>query len=467
MSGNAAEWCQDDYHPSHAAADWIGSVLMYEPPSTWHVTRGGRAGDNPSACRSAARQDLYKGNSIGFRVMKRSVAHRDFKRIALTSPTFAAPWEAGTEQTIGWQYRGQIGDQVSARLYDGDLLMREIGSVDLVLTDTLDPCGTLTWSIPANYPLGDEYHIRVVSLEDETVYGESEAFSITDIPVDYDAMISIPAGTFEMGIPGNTDGREPVHSVTLSAYEIGQYEVTNQQFADALNWANGQGYFTTVSSSTVVAYRYEMLDIDSGDCQIYYEDGSFFVASRNGYSMANHPVTDVSWHGAAAYCNWLSEMQRLSMCYNRMTWECDMSKSGYHLPTEAQWERAAAWDGARNQRFGYGSDDLQWPLLNHDWRNPLRFGDYPRTMPTGSFYATSPVGCYDMSGNVWEWCTDWYDWEYYLDSPSEDPQGPDTGEYHLIRGGGWASETACCTTRYRARGHSDAGHPEIGFRVAR
>ena len=150
-------------------------------------------------------------------------------------------------------------------------------------------------------------------------------------------MVYVPAGSFAMGDPwdeGDTIER-PVHVVTLSAYEIGKYEVTNQEYADILNWANARYYLDLVAYNTVNAYGVQLLNIGSEYCQIKRTDSGFIVNERDGYSMANHPVVEVTWYGAAVYCNWLSESQGLTPCYNTNTWECDFTQNGYHLPTEA------------------------------------------------------------------------------------------------------------------------------------
>ena len=173
-------------------------------------------------------------------------------------------------------------------------------------------------------------------------------------------MVSIPTGSFDMGDPWNEgDGSElPVHTVTLSAYEIGKYEVTNREYAEILNWGNERDYLETASENTADAYGAQLIDIDEGSCQISWNGSQFVVENRDGYSMDEHPVVNVSWYGAAVFCNCLSEREGLQPCYNTSTWSCDFSQDGYHLPTEAQWERAAAWNGSYHYRYGNGSDSI-------------------------------------------------------------------------------------------------------------
>jgi len=283
-------------------------------------------------------------------------------------------------------------------------------------------------------------------------------------------MVSIPAGSFEMGDPfdeGSSD-ELPVHTVTLSAYEIGKYEVTNQEYADILNWAHARGYLDEASSTTADAYGVQLLDVDDGDCQISYSGSEFVVESRDGYSMAEHPVVEVSWYGAAVYCNWLSESQGLQACYDTSTWECDFSKNGYHLPTEAQWERAAAWDSAQNRhyRYGNGSDRISSATVNYDVNNPLGLSNYPYTSPVGYYTGvTSPAGCFDMSGNVWEWCNDWYDSGYYSQSPEHDPHNASTGAGRVLRGGPWFGDDWFCRSADRDWFSPTSTYYGNGFRV--
>lgn len=286
-------------------------------------------------------------------------------------------------------------------------------------------------------------------------------------------MVSIPTGSFDMGDPWNEgDGSElPVHTVTLSAYEIGKYEVTNREYAEILNWAIERDYLDTASENTADAYGAQLIDIDEGSCQISWNGSQFVVENRDGYSMDEHPVVNVSWYGAAVFCNWLSEREGLQPCYNTSTWSCDFSQDAYHLPTEAQWERAAAWNGSYHYRYGNGSDSIDCSDANYyetGYCNPLGLSDSPYTSPVGYFAgATSPVGCYDMSGNAWEWCHDRYDSVYYSSSPETDPTGAASGSYRALRGGSWFSYSESCRSAYRGFYFMAYAYDDIGFRLAK
>jgi len=295
-------------------------------------------------------------------------------------------------------------------------------------------------------------------------------------------MINVPGGTFQMGDvfdEGSSD-ELPVHTVTLSPYEISKYEVTNQNVCDVYNWALGQGgYFTTVDETTAIAFGKEVLDLDSEYCQISYSGGAFVVDSRDGYSMANHPVVEISWYGAVLYCCFLSLKEGLTPVYDPYTWEADLSNDGYHLPTEAQWERAAAYDTAAptgdHWRYGQSSDSISAADVNYSDSNPLGLSEEPYTTPVGYYDGVnpgttdspSPAGCYDMTGNVYEWCHDWYASDYYDSSPGTDPEGPASGSRRVVRGGGWTFLGIGCRSAFRFDYDPSRTYSTLGFRLAR
>jgi len=300
-------------------------------------------------------------------------------------------------------------------------------------------------------------------------------------------MLDVDAGWFEMGALEADSvalaAEKPRHQVYLSAYRLGKYEVTNGQYAEMLNWANAQGLLENMDGSPYTGgdiYAYGKLlmqmtnttrasDWDLEYCMIKYVDGAFFVTSTNGQSRLNHPVTMVSWYGSAAFCNWLSEREGLTPAYDTATWALlpdeESSIGGYHLLTSAQFERASCWEvrGEANAalpvswdtmpdesegyhwRYPYRSDtpDETRSNIGPDWNplNPMHMSCPPLTVTVG-FYdgmhgeyvdSPSPVGAYDMGGNVWEWCNDW---NYtYTSEQAIDPSGPATGGTRVFRGG--------------------------------
>jgi iron(II)-dependent oxidoreductase len=152
-------------------------------------------------------------------------------------------------------------------------------------------------------------------------------------------------------------------------------------------------------------------------------------------------VVGISWFEAEAYANWLSE------------------RAGhlYRLPTEAEWEKAAR-----------GTDGFKYPWgehFNKNLCNSLESG-LGRTSPVGIYpKGKSPYGCFDMTGNVWEWCSDWYDDNYYANSPDRNPKGPSSGAIRVIRGGSWRISAGNCRSATRVRRGPRARNGRLGFRL--
>jgi formylglycine-generating enzyme required for sulfatase activity len=346
---------------------------------------------------------------------------------------------------------------------------------------------TITWDIAEDYPNEDIPNAQLRLTADDGL----------DLP----EMISVPAGSFDMGNSGVGDDATfgnsdelPVHTVTLSAYAIGKFEVTNQQVCDVYNWADDQGLFTTVDATTAQAFGQELLDLDASGSHIEYVAGVFQPESRTGlpdstlYSMADYPVQEISWFGAVAFCNWLSQMEGLTPVYETSTWTADFATDGYHLPTEAQWERAAAWDGNKHWIYSFTSDTLtgrdRATYNDGSGRvNPLGLTSFPETSPVGWFDGSnvspnggiatqdsvSPIGAYDMSGNVWEWCHDWYDSGYYGSGAAigPDPEGAASGSERALRGGAWSFSAKYCRSAHRTFFTPSSSFFHLGFRLAR
>jgi formylglycine-generating enzyme required for sulfatase activity len=314
-------------------------------------------------------------------------------------------------------------------------------------------------------------------------------------------LASIAAGSFVMGRPYTGIGSNaelPTHTVNLDAYAIGTYEVSNQEFANVLNWAHARGYLRNstggpYTGGSIYAYGQLLAYINASSAvsSILYTDDVFSVQSRTGaggfsYSMAQHPVVAVTWYGAVAYCNWLSEALGVDPCYNTSNWNrYTPVRNGYRLPTEAEWERAAAWDGTQHWRYGFTSNEIGTNRANlylpPSLSNPIGLSEYPQSSPVGWFDglnigiatavqtlpSTSPVGCYDMSGNVWEWCHDWFADDYYANSPASNPAGPAAGTYRVLRGGAWDSNEDMCRTTYRlGQSLPTSSSYSYGFRIA-
>jgi formylglycine-generating enzyme required for sulfatase activity len=160
-------------------------------------------------------------------------------------------------------------------------------------------------------------------------------------------------------------------------------------------------------------------------------------------ARATHPVDEVTWYGAVAYCHYLSQMRGRTSCYRLDDWSCDWSVNGYRLPTEAEWEKAAR-GGRSGKRFPWG-DVITHGLAAYDSSSSLPYdvsatrGYHPVygafSAPAGAF-PPNAYGLHDMTGNVYEWCWDWYSSSYPTD-PQVNPRGPVEGGSRIRRGGSW------------------------------
>jgi len=307
---------------------------------------------------------------------------------------------------------------------------------------------------------------------------------LTTDPCIPDDMAYIPDGTFDMGDSlGEGDSDElPVHTVTLDWFFMGKYEITNQQYCDYLNSALAQGLITVTSGVVYQAgasYAYSDTHNSHSKSQIDYNDVSetFSVRTKGEppRDMSDHPMVMVTWYGAAAYCNWRSRQEGKEQCYNLSTGACDFGKYGYRLATEAEWEYAAR-GGLSARRFPWGdtithsqanycsSSSYSYDISPTRGCHPIWNDGYePYTSPVGSF-AANGYGLYDMAGNVWEWCNDWFLSSYYSSSPTNNPTGPVTGSSRVLRGGGWNYFACSCrvASRFITPTRSDS---DFGFRL--
>ncbi len=304
-------------------------------------------------------------------------------------------------------------------------------------------------------------------------------------------MVFIPGGEFQMGDSFNegSSNELPVHDVYLSAYYIDAHEVTNEQYAAALNLAWAQGGLIDLTGGVVyqagsgTSYPYCDTWSADDDSRIHWDGVMFTVIT----GKEDHPMVEVSWYGAVAFCNWRSAMEGKPLCYDLSTWTCNFGVAGYRLPTEAEWEKAAVWDPdqQRHFRFGEHTDGCGYNCLDGQRANygssgdPYETDDSPWTTPVGYYdgsnhggyqtqNAQSYYGCYDMSGNVLEWCNDWYSSSYYSDpeATQPNPDGPGTGSYRVLRGGYWGDSPYNCRSAYRAIYSPGSRIYSLGFRCA-
>lgn len=232
-------------------------------------------------------------------------------------------------------------------------------------------------------------------------------------------VVLVRGGAFTMGDTFGEGGshEKPTHEVTVSDFYMGKYEVTFEEYDLFCEATNRQ---------------------KPGD---------------EGWGRGKRPVINVSWEDAVAYCEWASRI----------------SGKQYRLPTEAEWEYAAR-EGGKKVRFGNGKNTLDPRDANFDGSASGKedysvVGDYRgKTLPVGNFSGNS-LGLHDMTGNVWEWCSDWYASDYYSNSSRNNPQGPATGAFRVLRGGGWLNDPQDCRAAYRNCSTPGRRSDDGGFRV--
>ena len=252
--------------------------------------------------------------------------------------------------------------------------------------------------------------------------------------------VTIPAGSFEMGdVEGDGGSYEkPVHTVTVSSFEMSIYEVTNAQYAQYLTAAMALGDIEVMSGdvygNTGIWSGQMYLDIgleyDSNNkCWITYSDGVFSVTP--GYEK--WPVIAVTWYGAKAFVIYY----------------------GIDLPTESEWEYACR--GGRQYKYGTDDGTISGSKAN--------YGTIIGNLTDVGSYPANPYGLYDMSGNVWEWCHDWYG--TYPDGSVTNPTGALSGSSRVARGGNWYFNDYYCRSASRFNFVPDGVNVKIGIRVVR
>jgi sulfatase modifying factor 1 len=233
-------------------------------------------------------------------------------------------------------------------------------------------------------------------------------------------MVRIPGGRFQMG--DNTQVDAKLHPVAVGAFFMDQTLVTQDQYEKTMG-----------------------------------DNPSRWKGGRN-------PVEQVRWSDAVRFCNKRSELEGLRPCYDLKTWKCDFDADGYRLPTEAEWECACR--AGTSTAYYFGDDPSK--LGEYAWFDK-NSGGHPR--PVGQKQPNA-WGLFDMCGNLWEWCNDFYKVDYYGESPLTDPKGPDTGRTKVVRGGAWRFSAQMCRAGYRYNenpGYADVcfGYDIYGFRCVR
>ncbi len=224
-------------------------------------------------------------------------------------------------------------------------------------------------------------------------------------------MVFVPAGEFVMGSNDGASDEKPLHTVTLDAFWIDKYEITNALYKKCVD-----------------AKKCLQAPLNSSNTRSSY---------YNSTSFEKYPKIYVTWNDANAYCSW----------------------AGKRLPTEAEWEKAARGTDGRSYPWGNIWDGMK---LN-SWEADPRPND---TTAVGSYPSgASPFGVLDMAGNVKEWLADWYDPNYYTNAPRSNPKGPPSGTFRVIRGGSWLRYQLDARSARRI-GNTNVGSSDVGFRCA-
>jgi formylglycine-generating enzyme required for sulfatase activity len=319
---------------------------------------------------------------------------------------------------------GTISEDLRQKFMEEDISLSDNASVS-VETDAswLIASGSKTYIARRQ---GDELNIYQKGIK-------APPSQILEVPYVFTKEVLIPAGEFQMGSDDGEEDEKPEHPVDLNDFYIEAYEVTNALYRR----------FMAATGYTPPAY---------------WDDPVF--------NLPEHPVVGVSWSDAKAYCGWV----------------------GKRLPTEAEWEKAAH-GGPEGKEYTWGDT---WPpppgvgnIPDESARQAyIRFGGdpnklaiiedytdgYPYSAPVGEF-SPNGYGLYDMVGNVWEWCADWYESGYYGESPKRNPRGPDSGAERVVRSSSWSDVHAFIKSNLRvANRHKfipDERGPLTGFRCAR
>ena len=270
-----------------------------------------------------------------------------------------------------------------AHLYQGDFSswLSSIGRADLAMI------ARQIVAMESDPDIGLDKFLASLSEDNHSASSDPKQEFIN--PTDGAVMISIPAGEFLMGSADSEGYRneKPQRTVYLGSYYIDKFEVTNVQYREFMR-------------ETGCEPPRDWSDYDT--------------------RKLNHPVVGVSWYDAVAYAEW----------------------AGKRLPTEAEWEKAARGTDGRNYPWGNIPPDTGGRYrANYKVERYGATNRYSNTSPVGSFpLGASPYGVMDMAGNVWEWCSDWYDSGYYRKAPTQNSTGPSAGKHRVLRGGAWLND---------------------------
>lgn len=275
-------------------------------------------------------------------------------------------------------------------------------------------------------------------------------------------MVEVAGGSFSMGNPTPKKGEEyqtPVHTVKVNSFYMAKYEVTVKEYKEFIadksykSFSKKHNHWMPPKPDTTWWQGHP-------ETEKYYKNTA--MLSWWGW-QDDYPMFHVSWYDAVEYCNWLSQKHGYEPCYYKnadMGVSCDYTKNGYRLPTEAEWEYAAR-GGKKKDSYRYsGSNNIN----DVAWYDETTKQTGPRAV--GSKKPNS-LGIYDMSGNVWEWCNDFYSPYYYKNSPKDNPVNKTPTGNKSIRGGAWHYRADLSTVTSRDGPKNGFTNYNYGFRLVR
>ena len=418
MSGNVSEWCWDWYgdYPSNARINPFGASGIER------VIRGGDENSSVSELRSTYRdraQPNYAASRRGFRPVRWETPPAIYRISFDTNGGSDVP-----EQVVagggyidepfvpsiksGHRFQGWHSDSTLSTPWDFD---DDTVDTDMILYagwETLPPMQT----------------------------------------------VDVQGGSIQMGSTDSDayEDESPVHRVTVSSFQMGQYEVTNLQY---LEFVNEIGLLSALEMNGNRLISDDLIRAVMNNTWIT------LITAQPWLYGEDSPANYVTWYGAVEYCNWLSEKDGLTKAYivSKDTVDWDRTANGWRLPTEAEWEFAAR-GGIASKGYKYSgsdtADDVGWYDDNSE-----------NKIHSVGLKQANELGLFDMSGNVLEWCWDWYGSDYYSYSASDNPTGPDSGTWRVQRSGSKYYAMNHIRSSSRDYYSPDNAISSTGFRLAR
>ena len=299
------------------------------------------------------------------------------------------------------------------------------------------------------------------------------------VPPVWETFVTIPAGTFLMGAPVTEPGSDcqecneyPQHEVTLTrSFLMQATEVTNDQFITLGNWALSRGFAQANEDSVwtnLDGAVTRLLDLKALGSEVQLVSNTLRLRDAGFGMNPLHPAKNMTWHGAAAYCDWLSLKEGFPRAYDHSDWSCNgadpYGAEGYRLPTEAEWEyacRAGSTTAFANGEITdpYGDSDPVLDEIGWYWGNSDEW-----TMPVAQLIP-NPWGLYDMHGSLLKWVQGY--WYSYEAGPVTDPVGGGRPLYFVVRGGAWSRPPYYSRSAFRLQRDLRYVGPKQGFRPVR